>query len=204
MPPSRDIEEASNNSSPIQNDDVPTRRSCFSRKMKVMIAVFNVTAVAVILSVFLSRSRTNVPSTSSLNEELSYGINNGDSSLSNESVGNNSNGSSSTSKKEVTDFDAITVHNGPLPGYLSSRNSLLYRVPCKSNEALTQLNLITDGYAWETSWEIVRSDGTNLAFGPPTGNTYERMTSYQGDLCLPIGRNVLIMKDKAGDGRWTS
>ena len=47
----------------------------------------------------------------------------------------------------------------------------------------------------------MRGDGTQLAFGPPTGQKYQRMTSYKGEICLPAGRNFLLMYDTAGDGK---
>lgn len=161
-------------------------------------AVFNVAAVAVILGVFMSRSKTDVRSAYNLSGENPYGTEDVSaiSGAVDESTGSDN---SSTPKQPVTDIDSITAFNGPLP--ISSRSSDLYRITCDPNEVLTSLDLVTDGYAWETSWEIKRADGTQLAFGPPTGQKYQRMTSYKGEICLPVGRNVLVMYDSAGDGK---
>jgi hypothetical protein len=180
-----------------QHDEPSNRRPCFSRKKKIIIAVFNVTIVAVILGVFMSRSKTSVQS--QLNAASPYGSEDVSAASAGDEGAYESN--SSASKKEVTDFGPITTFNGPLPAFISSRNSNFYRLTCDPNEVLTSLVLVTDGYAHETSWEINRPDGTQLAFGPPTGQKYQRMTSYQGELCLPSGRNVLVMKDSAGDGK---
>jgi len=214
MAPSRDIEEASNGI--IAVDDEPTHRPCFTRKKKILIACFNVMVVAVILGVFLSKSKTTVGSTNQLNEENSpYGavasssasavVESNQESTSTESGtsdngGNNDADLASTPKKEVTGVSFIATYEGPLPAIVSPRVSQAARDTCDSNEVLTTLDLVTDGYAWETSWEIKRSDGTQLAFGPPTGQKYDRMTSYLGELCLPVGRNILVIRDSAGDG----
>ena len=172
--------------------------------------------VAVIMGVFLSKSKTSVGSTNQLNEASSpYGnvasesttsiVESqqeslpADSSTPNNAVNSNAD-SASSPKQEVTDVSDITTYEGPLPAIVSSRISQLVRVSCDPNEVLTTLDLVTDGYAWETSWEIKRADGTELAFGPPTGQKYDRMTSYIGELCLPVGRNILVINDSAGDG----
>ncbi|KAL3800330.1 hypothetical protein HJC23_003626 [Cyclotella cryptica] len=213
MAPTRDIEEASDDI--VVVDDEPTHRPCFSRKKKIMIAGINVMVVAVILGVFLSKSKTTVGSTNQLNEASSpYGtvssstsevVESKEESTSTESStsdnqGDNNADAASAPKKEVTGVSSITAYEGPLPAIVSSRISQLARVTCDPNEILTTLDLVTDGYAWETSWEIKRADGTELAFGPPTGQKYDRMTSYIGELCLPVGRNILVINDSAGDG----
>lgn len=163
----------------------------------------------------MSRSKTNVRSANQLNGESPYGTNGeneisaasgSDESTYEEDAAVESQGnadSSSVPKKEVTDFDSITVYDGPIPAFVSARNSLLYRLTCEASEVSVSLDLVTDGYAWETTWEIIRPDGTQLAFGPPTGQTYQRMTSYTGELCLPAGNNILVMNDQAGDGKCT-
>lgn len=211
MAPSQDIEEASDGSIRIEPWDEPTRRPCFSRKKKIMMTVFSVAVVSVILGVFMSKAKTTVRSANQLSAGSPYGqIDEGsnDHEENSEELGNSISTSedgtdiASVPKKEVTDFDAITIYDGPLPASFSSRSGNLYRLVCEDNEILTTLDLVTDGYAWETSWEINRADGTQLAFGPPTGSKYQRMTSYKGELCLPVGRNVLVMYDSAGDGKF--
>ena len=202
MTPSQDVEEASDGSIRIEYDE-PTHRPCFSRKKKIMMAVFNVAVVSVILGVFVSRSKTTVRSANQLSAESPYGeIHEGsnDHEENSEELGN----PASIPKEELADFDAITIYDGPLPVSFSSRSAQLYRLVCEDNQVLTTLDLVTDGYAWETSWEINRADGTQLAFGPPTGSKYQRMTSYKGELCLPVGRNVLVMYDNAGDGKFVA
>ena len=187
-----------------------------------MIAMFNVMVVAIILGVFVSKYKTNVRSPNLLNgspyetsaaeegtEEATVDLpltevdaDENDTESTGDVDSNETDSETSNAKKPVTD-KTITIYQGELPAIVSSRAgtvSQLARETCNSNEALTTLELITDGYAGETSWEINRPDGTQLAFGPPTGQTYGRMTSYVGELCLPVGRNILVIKDVAGDG----
>lgn len=214
MQPSQDIEQASIS---ISYDDAPVRRPCFSRRKKIMMAVINVTVVAVVLGVFLSKSKSSTRY-NQLNDVMPFGSTSNDlvpadatdasSETTAETVTVELNGPqnsqdgkdpSSASKNVEADY-TVTAYDGPLPAFLSARSSDLYRLACEDNQVLTTLSLVTDGYAQETSWEIQRSDGTQLAFGPPTGQKYKRTTSYDGELCLPVGKNVLVMYDTAGDG----
>ena len=184
MQPSQDIAQASIS---ISYDDAPVRRPCFSRRKKIMMAVINVSVVAVVLGVFLSKSKSSARYENQLNDVMPFG------SSSNDQL------PLRASKSVEADY-TVTAFDGPLPAFLSARSSDLYRITCEDNQVLTTLSLVTDGYAQETSWEIQRPDGTQLAFGPPTGQKYKRTTSYDGELCLPVGKNVLVMYDTAGDG----
>lgn len=60
---------------------------------------------------------------------------------------------------------------------------------CQPNEGLWNLILTTDDYPYETKWELHDGDNNNiLAFGPPQGKKYEKLTRYIGNLCIPHGK----------------
>mmetsp|Transcript_11617 Transcript_11617/g.24439 ORF Transcript_11617/g.24439 Transcript_11617/m.24439 type:complete len:799 (+) Transcript_11617:253-2649(+) len=71
---------------------------------------------------------------------------------------------------------------------------------CDADEVLWSLVLVTDDYAYETSWELKNDDGQILAFGPPNGTNYDRENRYVGNMCLSPGEYMLTIKDKMGDG----
>eukprot|EP00581_Thalassiosira_minuscula_P000986 CAMPEP_0183747642 /NCGR_PEP_ID=MMETSP0737-20130205/67368_1 /TAXON_ID=385413 /ORGANISM="Thalassiosira miniscula, Strain CCMP1093" /LENGTH=760 /DNA_ID=CAMNT_0025983357 /DNA_START=37 /DNA_END=2316 /DNA_ORIENTATION=+ len=65
------------------------------------------------------------------------------------------------------------------------------------------VKLLTDDYAYETSWELRRKDnGQLLNSGPPTGRNFADKTEYMGAAseCLEPGTYEFIVKDLFGDG----
>lgn len=95
-------------------------------------------------------------------------------------------------KGPVTDFIVMTdLYRSALPAANRCPNS---------NEGFLKMVLQTDLYPWETSWSIVKRNGTSIASGPPKGRNYARATMYMGIMCLKAGRYTLKLYDRTGDG----
>eukprot|EP00578_Thalassiosira_sp_NH16_P010537 CAMPEP_0181112464 /NCGR_PEP_ID=MMETSP1071-20121207/19828_1 /TAXON_ID=35127 /ORGANISM="Thalassiosira sp., Strain NH16" /LENGTH=808 /DNA_ID=CAMNT_0023196437 /DNA_START=68 /DNA_END=2494 /DNA_ORIENTATION=+ len=65
------------------------------------------------------------------------------------------------------------------------------------------LRMLTDGYAYETSWELTQvSDGEVLMTGPPRNTNFEDGTDYNrpASKCLEPGTYAFTIKDIYGDG----
>lgn len=75
------------------------------------------------------------------------------------------------------------------------------RSRCAESESLARLELNTDRYPWETSWELLDRKQEIISSGPPEGSNYARENRYLGHLCLEKGkRYTLKMYDLQGDG----
>ncbi len=58
------------------------------------------------------------------------------------------------------------------------------------------LSLTTDQYASETSWQILRSDGTTAT----SGRDFQNSTLHTKTICLPSGDYQFVINDSYGDG----
>lgn len=85
------------------------------------------------------------------------------------------------------------------PDYFSSRQSL--SSSCPTGQGLWNLKLTTDWYAFETKWSLHKyNNNERIAYGPPESYNYEDTTTYQGNLCLPIGQYYIRWYDLSSDG----
>jgi len=71
---------------------------------------------------------------------------------------------------------------------------------CPSGQGLWNMKLTTDWYGYETKWSLYNSNNERIAHGPPEPNNYEDTTTYQGNLCLPIGIYHIKSYDLSADG----
>jgi len=71
---------------------------------------------------------------------------------------------------------------------------------CQSGQGLWNMKLTTDWYGYETQWSLYNSNNERIAYGPPIPNKYEDTTTYQGNLCLPIGQYYIKWYDLSSDG----
>ena len=68
---------------------------------------------------------------------------------------------------------------------------------CGQGESLISLDLLTDNYGSETSWQILAADGvTEVA----SGGGYNSQTTYNERMCVPSDACTFIMYDSFGDG----
>jgi endonuclease I len=65
---------------------------------------------------------------------------------------------------------------------------------CGSNSGV--VNLVTDNYGSESSWQITNSSSTVVE----SGSGYSSSTTYAEDICLDDGSYVFTMSDSYGDG----
>uniref|UniRef100_A0A6S8WYX6 Peptidase S1 domain-containing protein n=1 Tax=Chaetoceros debilis TaxID=122233 RepID=A0A6S8WYX6_9STRA len=73
--------------------------------------------------------------------------------------------------------------------------------PCEDEEITFELDLFTDLFAEETSWQLDDIlDGSTVSYGPEQYNTFMPLTEYYSRLCLPCGLYEFTMKDAYGDG----
>ena len=72
---------------------------------------------------------------------------------------------------------------------------------CDDEEITFELDLSTDLFAPETSWQLDDTlDGSIVSYGPEQYNTFMPLTEYYSRLCLPCGLYEFTMKDAYGDG----
>ncbi len=70
---------------------------------------------------------------------------------------------------------------------------------CADNEALVTIEILTDDYPQETSWEVTLQDGTIIDEDNLTG--YPTGTIYTAEVCVPVETCVaFIITDSANDG----
>ena len=67
---------------------------------------------------------------------------------------------------------------------------------CGANEALIKLDLLTDEYGAETTWDIKNPDGNVVASGGP----YSSETSFVETVCVPSNACTFTIFDHWGDG----
>ncbi len=65
---------------------------------------------------------------------------------------------------------------------------------CGENSGV--VNLVTDNYGSESSWQITNSSSTVVE----SGSGYSSSTTYEEDICLDDGSYVFTMSDSYGDG----
>jgi hypothetical protein len=99
----------------------------------------------------------------------------------------------------------ITAFDGPITDFIVtpdiSRISKAVNGMCtNSNEGVWYLQLNTDKYPWENSWEFRNAQGTVVMSGPPAGKNYARLTTYIGSTCVEAGDYIIEIFDKSGDG----
>jgi endonuclease I len=68
--------------------------------------------------------------------------------------------------------------------------------PPSCTETLATLNLTTDNYGSETSWQLTNSSGTVLY----TGSGYSSNSNYNEEFCLSEGDYTFTINDSYGDG----
>ena len=71
---------------------------------------------------------------------------------------------------------------------------------CQLGQGLWNMKLTTDWYGYETQWSLYNSNNEKIAYGPPEPIKYEDTTTYQGNLCLPIGQYSIKWYDLSSDG----
>jgi trypsin len=73
---------------------------------------------------------------------------------------------------------------------------------CPHGTANVRIDMMTDRYGWETSWQL-KSGNTEIGSGPPEGRNYARETSYVGVYPVCRGQDyTIVVNDKSsrGDG----
>lgn len=80
---------------------------------------------------------------------------------------------------------------------VSPAPSACYTGSCGPDEFDIQVDIFTDQWYWETSWDVKDSDGFNVMTG---GNYQARDTLYTVTDCLPSGDYVFKIYDSFGDG----
>ena len=116
-------------------------------------------------------------------------------------------------QEKNTTFDDLPVYDGPVTNFIAVVDSTrAFNVRgdgapkstrsngCKSSEGRVKFTLVTDLYAFETTWSISDRTGQVVASGPPPATNYARETRYIGYLCLEQGRYRLKINDMMGDG----
>jgi hypothetical protein len=75
--------------------------------------------------------------------------------------------------------------------------SCVYPVQCDDQSNLVVMELNTDPWAYETSWDLISETGDTLLFM----NGYENNTTYLDSVCVPINQEITFnMYDSYGDG----
>ncbi|MEE2930946.1 MAG: M43 family zinc metalloprotease [Bacteroidota bacterium] len=64
------------------------------------------------------------------------------------------------------------------------------------NSQLVGVRIITDNYGHETSWKLIRNNGSLIQ----TEDNLQSNTIYNHDICLPVGCYTFIAYDSFGDG----
>ena len=70
---------------------------------------------------------------------------------------------------------------------------------CADDESTLKLELMTDNYPWETSYNI-RSAAGIINSGPNPNTNFAANTMYVGSWCVPAGQYTLKLKDQNSDG----
>lgn len=106
-----------------------------------------------------------------------------------------------TSSKEIQvglRFYDISGFDGSEDVYIDNFQPTASTTPpiesCQDNEIT--LNLTTDQYAAETSWDVKSSNGTVIE----SSQGYDNATTYKQSLCLADGEYQFSIKDSYGDG----
>ena len=72
---------------------------------------------------------------------------------------------------------------------------------CGSNQGLVIFSLLTDTYAFETSFSITNLSNKDVVLsGPPPNTRYDKNQRYIGSKCLDTGEYEFILKDLMKDG----
>jgi len=74
-------------------------------------------------------------------------------------------------------------------------------VPCASDETTFELDLYTDDYGYETSWQLTNVlSGSLMNYGPEAYSSYGSNVHYHIQECLPCGGYNFTIVDSYGDG----
>lgn len=71
---------------------------------------------------------------------------------------------------------------------------------CNSNESLLRVELMTDRYAWETSFVVKDPNNKKIFDYPAEGTNFASESRYVDSECVPPGTYSLRLKDSSGDG----
>ena len=103
-------------------------------------------------------------------------------------------------KEEV----AIQQSNETLPLSLSLVQDDRLLPSCSKKEKFFTLQLRTDDYGFETTWELkkkqINRKWKTIQSGPPANTNYAGNTRYTGGYCLSPGRYAIIIYDLFSDG----
>lgn len=81
----------------------------------------------------------------------------------------------------------------------NSNNNLTYSVNLINNGYIVTLDLTTDQYGEEITWELQNQQGSQVLISGP-GVEYDDETNYTEELCLPNGCYRFVIFDSAEDG----
>jgi hypothetical protein len=92
-----------------------------------------------------------------------------------------------------------TISPAPTTSPTTSPTAAPTGVCCPSGQFKFKLEILTDNYGGETSWELTQ-DSTGSTEGSVPSNTYSSGTLYQQPFCLENGCYTFTIEDSWGDG----
>lgn len=102
-----------------------------------------------------------------------------------------------TATNGTSDFQVRVINPNGAPDDDFSNNEIIETVNVITNSTIIDLNILTDCWGSETTWEIKSNTGTSIKTGGPYANAATMITET---ICLEPGCYELIFNDSYGDG----